>query len=43
MKPCNVSSSILILEDDLDQMEFLVSLIRAEIKKVMSNQSTSDK
>ncbi|MFT6388982.1 MAG: hypothetical protein ACJAUP_002367, partial [Cellvibrionaceae bacterium] len=33
MKPCNVSSSILILEDDLDQMEFLVSLVRAEIKK----------
>lgn len=43
MKPGNVNSSILILEDDPDQMAFLVSLALAEIKNIMSNKSTSDR
>ncbi|MBL4670912.1 MAG: hypothetical protein JKX81_01530 [Arenicella sp.] len=43
MKPNNVNSNILILEDDLDQMKFLVSLTRSEMRKIISDETTSDR
>ena len=42
MKPNNVNSNIIILEDDLDQMELLVSLAHTEIKRIMSDEGYTE-
>jgi hypothetical protein len=43
MKPDNVNSHIIILEDDPDQMEFLVGLAQRELKKILSDETISDR